>query len=111
MTRAVFLCDSLGRFTGFHVKGHAGYAEEGSDIVCSAISALTTTCVNALESVAGVQAEVRGGEDGFLEARFPQGLTDMQMHDAQVLMGALHQGLSDLADGYPQYIRLSVRRG
>ena len=48
MTRAVFLCDSLGRFTGFHVKGHAGYAEEGSDIVCSAISVLTTTCVNAL---------------------------------------------------------------
>lgn len=111
MTRAVFLCDSLGRFTGFHVKGHAGYAEEGSDIVCSAISVLTTTCVNALESVAGVQAEVRGGEDGFLEATLPQGLTDMQMHDAQVLMGALHQGLSDLADGYPQYIRLSVRRG
>ena len=58
-----------------------------------------------------MQAEVRGGEDGFLEARLPQGLTDMQMHDAQVLMGALHQGLSDLADGYPQYIRLSVRRG
>ena len=111
MTRAVLLCDSLGRLTGFRVKGHAGYAEEGSDIVCSAISALTTTCVNALESVAGVQAEVRGGEDGFLEARLPQGLTDMQMHDAQVLMGALHQGLSDLADGYPQYIRLSVRRG
>ena len=111
MTRAVLLCDSLGRFTGFHVKGHAGYAEEGSDIVCSAISVLTTTCVNALESVAGVQAEVRGGKDGFLEARLPQGLTDMQMHDAQVLMGALHQGLSDLADGYPQYIRLSVRRG
>ena len=27
--------------TGYKVSGHAGFAEEGSDIVCSAVSALT----------------------------------------------------------------------
>jgi uncharacterized protein YsxB (DUF464 family) len=27
--------------TGYKVSGHAGYSEEGSDIVCSAVSALT----------------------------------------------------------------------
>ena len=98
------------RLCGFRMEGHAG-GEAGSDIVCAGISVLTTTCVNALESVAGIEAEVRGGEDGFLEARLPSSLTDTQMHDAQVLMGALHQGLSDLADGYPKYIQLSIRRG
>ena len=111
MTRAVLFRDSLGNLTGFSVKGHAGYAEEGSDIVCAGISVLTTTCVNALESVAGIEPEVRGGEDGFLEARLPACLSNTQMHDAHVLMGALHQGLSDLADGYPMYIKLSIRRG
>ncbi|MBQ8655260.1 MAG: ribosomal-processing cysteine protease Prp [Clostridia bacterium] len=111
MTRAVLYRDRSGKLTGFSVRGHAGYAEEGSDIVCAGISVLTTTCVNALESVAGVKVHLRGGEDGFLEAMLPQNLDDMQMHDAQVLLSALHQGLSDLADGYPKYIQLSVRRG
>ncbi|MFR7477837.1 MAG: ribosomal-processing cysteine protease Prp, partial [Acutalibacteraceae bacterium] len=29
---------ATGFFTGFTVKGHAGYSEEGSDIVCAAVS-------------------------------------------------------------------------
>ena len=35
---------------GFLSAGHADWAEEGSDIVCAAVSALTQTCVNALET-------------------------------------------------------------
>ena len=27
-----------GRINGFAVSGHSGYAEEGSDIVCAAVS-------------------------------------------------------------------------
>ena len=54
MTRCILYLDSTGNYTGFSVRGHAGYAEAGSDIVCAAVSALTTTCVNAMESVAGV---------------------------------------------------------
>ena len=72
MIRAV-LYQAGGQLTGFSVRGHAGYAPEGSDIVCAAVSVLTTTCVNALESVAGVVPEVHGGEDGFLEAALHAG--------------------------------------
>ena len=32
----------------FQVSGHAEYAESGQDIVCSAVSALTITTINAL---------------------------------------------------------------
>ena len=38
-----------GVFYGFEEKGHAGYAESGNDIVCSAISAMTMLIVNAVE--------------------------------------------------------------
>ena len=31
-----------GRIHGFSVSGHSGYAEEGSDIVCAAVSAAVT---------------------------------------------------------------------
>ena len=108
MIRAV-LYQTGGRLTGFSVKGHDGYAPEGSDIVCAAVSVLTTTCVNALETVAGVVPEVRGGTDGFLEATLPGECPAESAHDAQVLMRSLRQGLSDLAQTYPKYIRLSIQ--
>ena len=36
-------------FYGFKESGHAGFAESGSDIVCSALSAMTMLIVNAIE--------------------------------------------------------------
>ena len=36
------------RYTGFTISGHADYAEEGSDIVCAAVSALSQTALLGL---------------------------------------------------------------
>ena len=38
-----------GIYYGFEEKGHAGYAEAGDDIVCSAVSAMTMLIINAIE--------------------------------------------------------------
>lgn len=38
-----------GIYYGFEEKGHAGYAESGDDIVCSAVSAMTMLIINAVE--------------------------------------------------------------
>ena len=38
-----------GNITGFHMEGHAGYADRGSDIVCASISVLAINCVNSIE--------------------------------------------------------------
>ena len=38
-----------GVYYGFEETGHAGYAEAGDDIVCSAVSAMTMLVVNAIE--------------------------------------------------------------
>ena len=60
MTRVEFF-DQDGRITGFSCSGHSGYAEEGSDIVCAAISALTQGAVIGLKEVIGLEA--RGVHD------------------------------------------------
>ena len=109
MTRCILFRDAEGRYTGFEVKGHSGYAEAGSDIVCAAVSILTTTCVNAMESVAGVVPQLSGGKDGELGAMLPSGLPADKLHDWQVLLRALGQGLTDLSEGYPRYVRLSIQ--
>ncbi len=109
MTRCILYRDARGSYLGFDIRGHSGYAEAGSDIVCAAVSILSTTCVNALESVAGVIPEVTGGEDGVLTAWLPADLPQHRQHDCQVLLGALRQGLADLAESYPKYIRFSIQ--
>ena len=93
---------SGGEITGFECKGHAGFAEEGRDIVCAAVSILTTTCVNALESVAGVKPEAQA-KDGRMAVSLPADAG----HDAQVILRSMRQGLSDLAEEYPAYLQLN----
>ncbi len=108
MTRCILHLDGSGNYTGFSVRGHTGYAEAGSDIVCAAVSVLTTTCVNAMETVAGVVPHITGGTEGALDAELPKDLSTSQLHDCQILLGALRQGLADLVEGYPKYVRLSI---
>ena len=90
--------------SGFECKGHAGYAPAGSDIVCAAVSILTTTCVNALESVAGARGETLV-KDGLMRYALPEGAG----HDAQVILLFLRQGLRDLQEAYPRYIQLTEK--
>ena len=37
-----------GKFSGFRVSGHAGYADAGEDIVCAAVSSAVQLTVNLL---------------------------------------------------------------
>jgi hypothetical protein len=88
--------------TGFECTGHAGFAEAGSDIVCAAVSILTTTCANALESVAGLKPKVKA-RAGKMVVAVPPG----SGHDAQIIFQTLRQGLRDLEAEYSQYLLLN----
>ena len=87
---------------GFECRGHADYAEAGQDIVCAAVSALTTTCCNALETVAGVKPRVKASS-GSMILSIPSG----SGRDAQVILLSLRQGMRDIADQYAQYLQLN----
>ena len=90
-------------FLGFECKGHAGYAPEGSDIICAAVSVLTTTCANALESVAGKQAQAEVS-DGYMRVMLSE--KDVSS-ETQIIFQTIFRGLSDLAEEYPKYLRLT----
>ena len=110
MTRCTLFLDAASRITGFSVKGHSGYADEGSDIVCAGISALVLTTDHALNRLVGISPVERGGDDGFLEVILPANMTESQMHDAQLLLSSLHIGLDNIAQAYPDFVRLTTRR-
>ena len=93
---------------GFILNGHAGYAEEGSDIVCSAVTALTMAAVNGLTEAAGIQANVV--DDGkTLTCTIPAGLSVQQLHDAKLLMDTYGMTLSEIRKDYKQYLKIYDR--
>ncbi len=105
MIRVTLFKSARGDITGFSCKGHAGYAEEGSDIVCAAVSVLSITCANALQSVAGAEPEITE-KDGFLTASLRE---DQLSHDSQVILRTFEQGIRDMAASYPKYISFTAR--
>lgn len=93
---------------GFHMKGHAGYARHGRDIVCAAVSALAVNCVNAIEEYT---------EDEFtLETDKASGQMDFMLKgppsaEAELLLKALVLGVGKISKSYgKRYVTLNVRR-
>jgi hypothetical protein len=90
------------QYKGFAVKGHAGYAEEGYDIICAAVSALTVNTVNSIEKFT---EDTFSGEqkDGWLSCEFPEGLSERSV----LLMDSMVLGLAEIQNNYgKQYIRM-----
>lgn len=94
-------------YTACRITGHSGQAEAGRDIVCAAVSILGCTCVNALESVCGIIPLVTENDAGVLSFQLPE-TNPEENAKAQILMGALKQGLTDLADSYPRNVTLTI---
>ena len=109
MTRAVLYRTKAGRYFGYQISDHAGYDEEGHDIVCAAVSFLATTICNALEAVIGVEP-VNDSDPSVpvLRVFLPARLDNAQEHDAQVLLRALHQGMIDLHEAYADNFTFSI---
>ena len=104
MTRVEFF-DHEGRITGFCCSGHSGYAEEGSDIVCAAVSTAVKLAECTINDVLGEHAKTRVNED---EARITLTLPatcDDEDAVQDVLNGFILTMLS-LRDDYPDYIEV-----
>jgi uncharacterized protein YsxB (DUF464 family) len=93
---------SQDRLREFRVQGHAGFADTGSDIVCSAVSVLVYNTINSCEKFAGVFLDVvDSGEQ--IVCRVPGGkLSD----GAKILLQSLVFGIEQLTEQYPEYVEL-----
>ena len=90
---------------GFDCTGHAGYAEAGEDIVCSAISVLTQTAVIGLTEVAHLPADV-SVTDGHLCCVVSRDMDDPQQEEADLLLNTLLKGLHAVDESYPGYLKI-----
>ena len=95
------------RIVGFDSHGHSGYAEEGSDIVCAAISSTVGLVVTTINDVLGLAASVKvREEDASISFRLPGGLSETAEHTCQSLMTGLMVYFTELHDEYPENIEV-----
>ena len=93
-------------YTGFCMEGHAGYAQSGQDIVCSAVSVLALNTVNAIEEFTEDRFSVEADEEegGRLEFHF----SGKPGHDSGLLMNTMVLGLESIADSYSEFIQIDM---
>ena len=91
-------------------NGHSGYAEEGSDIVCSAVSTLLETLISGLVEVAKIDAKYDIDESiPRLYVSLPENLSVEQMRDAQTLMKTAVIGIKSVRNEYQKFIKIKEK--
>ncbi len=102
-----------GTILGFVVSGHSGYAGEGSDIVCAAISSLSQMVCVGLENVLSLKPIIKiENNNAYLSCFLSNDLTKEQMQKAQILFMTFEESVKCLLCGnknYKKYINLEVK--
>jgi len=104
MIDAVVYKGSQGMIQGFKIKGHANYSEAGSDIVCSAVTAIVFTALGGMDELAGFKSFQQ--KDGFIKCFIPDNLTCDQQTTTQIILKTMDIGLRQIEADYDKYVRV-----
>lgn len=87
--------------TGITVDGHAGYAETGKDIVCSAVSMLMQNLIRSIEALTDDQIGYRI-EQGNIDIKY-KNLSEK----SRTLVDSFFIGISDIIRAYgEEYVQI-----
>ena len=91
MTTIRFFRNDLNFITAVECEGHTGYDVEGYDVVCAALSSIVQTAVLGLMQVAKINVDYKVDEEkGYLMVKLPKHMTEVEAHDADVVLKTLY---------------------
>ena len=105
MTKVVIF-KSKSHILGFEISGHSGYAEEGSDIVCSAISSISQMVVVGIKDVLKIGAFVEISS-GYLKLNLSQ--KDAENESVSVLLKVFEKSARGIVKEYGNYVKMEVK--
>ena len=106
MTSVTFLTEG-NRIIGFDAAGHSGYAQEGEDIVCAAVTSAVRLVESTVNDVMGLCASVKVCEkSATISFRLPGSLGPTAENTCQNLLTGMMVYLSQLHDEYPDNIEV-----
>ena len=97
--------DHSGFIQNFSTEGHAGFDEQGQDIVCAAVSVTAYTAVGALEDLAGIK-DCHKVEDGFISCNMPLDITEEQKKTAGIILETMVIGFRQIELGYGEFLKV-----
>lgn len=99
-----------GSLASCRALGHARFAEKGNDIVCSAVTVLLRTTMQALSETEGVTVRADASERGSLDFDVSAESAPPESRCALVYAGRfLEAGLASLAREYPHNVELKIQ--
>lgn len=90
------------------VEGHAGFAEHGEDIVCSAVSVLVLNTINSIEALTNesLSLDAVDSTKGIIDCRFPKRKQGNTNPEATLLIESMLMGLRSIQQMYGEYISI-----
>ncbi len=113
MTKVVFLRKN-GVFYGFRETGHTGFGEEGDDILCSALSAMTMLILNTIEVAYDIRVDFKIDDESAdiivkCKAALPDGgAGEREQYAVAGLFEGYFYQLNDLVEEYGDYLDVDV---
>ena len=113
MTKVVFF-KSNGSFWGYEEQGHTGLADNGEDILCSALSSMTMLIINAIETAYAADVDYEIDEETTnIRVTSRSALPNYEKDEKKSfaisgLFMAYYYQLNDLVETYYDYLDVEV---
>ena len=91
---------------GIESKGHSGYSEAGSDIICASVSSLMQALLLGLVQIAGLENYIDYFADGnvpIMRMTWPEKIVDEKI---SLLTKTICESLKIIGAGNPEYIKV-----
>ena len=108
MTTITFTKTSDDSYKIIECKGHAGFADYGQDIVCSAISVLTINLINSIDKFTDDKPDISQDENkGIIAIRFSKSPS----YDSDLLIRSYELGVDSIFREYgKKFLNIKFRR-
>ena len=108
MTTITITKSSNDTYKSIECLGHAGFAEYGNDIVCSAISVLTINLINSIDKLTDDKISVDQNEDdGYISISFE----NEPSKEADLLLRSFELGIDSIFREYgKKFLNIKFRR-
>ena len=100
--------DSASRLWRLECRGHAGFHDEGPDLVCAAVSALTGVLGIGFTKVLNIPCQVAASDGHFFVSLAHEQVDHPQFPSAQALLRSVALALEELACYYPGFIQVNA---
>jgi len=89
------------------VSGHAGYSDQGEDIICAAVSVLTISILNGLTEIVGRKDLCEVVKDGYTNFTVPKSSSELQNIKTEILLATYQLGIQGIKEAYGDYLKIN----